>query len=118
LNANFDDEAVRLKSLVAEGMVHHQSGDPIAARKVAQKLSKQLEHSPQRMESAETLEMAQLLLATGEKDTAVNLLQQEVRNNPENTELLEQVKQVFSGAKMGEQGMSLLKARARLPSNR
>lgn len=110
LNKNFDDEAVRLKSLSAEGMVYHQSGDPIAARKVAQQLSKQLEHSPQRMDSAATLEMAQLLLATGEKDTAVGLLQQEVKNNPENTELLDQVKQVFSEAKMGEQGDALVES--------
>lgn len=110
LNKNFDDEAVRLKSLSAEGMVYHQSGDPIAARKVAQQLSKQLEHSPQRMDSAATLEMAQLLLATGEKDAAVGLLQQEVRNNPENSELLDQVKQVFNGAQMGEQGDALVES--------
>lgn len=108
LNKTFDDEAVRIKSLTAEGMVHHKSGQAAAARDVAQKLSRQLAHAPQNVGSATTLEMAQLLFATGENDAAVNLLQQEVKNNPENTRLLDQVKQVFTGAKMGEQGDELV----------
>ncbi|MBI3222918.1 MAG: tetratricopeptide repeat protein [Nitrosomonadales bacterium] len=110
LNKNFDDEAVRIKSLTAEGMVHHKSGQVAAAREVAQKLSRQLAHASQNVGSATTLEMAQLLFATGEKDAAVNLLKQEVKNNPENTRLLDQVKQVFTGAKMGEQGDELVES--------
>lgn len=110
LNKNFDDEAVRLKSLVAEGMLHRQAENHVAARDVAQKLSKQLAQSPPPIESAVALEMAQLLLATGEKGTAISLLQQEVKNNPESTQLLEQVKEIFSAAEMGEQGDELVES--------
>lgn len=110
LNKSFDDDAVRLKSLVAEGMLHQQTGRPAAARETAQKLVKQLQSSSQHMDSAETLEMAQLLLATGEKDAALNLLQHEVMNNPENAHLLDQVKQIFIEAKMGEQGDELVES--------
>lgn len=110
LNRDFDDEAIRFKSLIAEGMVHHKSGESIKAREVAKKLSERMKHSPQQIESEASLEMAQLLLATGEKEMAVNLLQKEVKNNPENAEFLEQVKQIFTEAKMGAQGAALIES--------
>lgn len=115
LNKSFDDKDVRFKSLVAEGVVHHKGGDPLAARKIAQQITQQLEEAPKQMESAATLEMAQLLLVTGEKDTALNLLQQEVKNNPENAKILDQVKQVFGSANMADQGEELVE-RARKAS--
>lgn len=110
LNKDFDDEAARLKSLIAKGIVHQQSGDSTKAREVAQELSERIKHSPQRLESAANLEMAQLFLDIGEKETAVSLLQEEVKNNPENAEILEQVKQVFVGAQMGEHGIALIES--------
>lgn len=110
LNKDFDDEAARLKSLIAKGMVHQQSGNPIKAREVAQELSSRMENFPQRLESAANLEMAQLFFDLGEKETAVSLLQDEVKNNPENAEILEQVKQVFVGAQMGEHGVALIES--------
>jgi len=110
LSKNFDDDAARLKSLIAKGIVHQQSGDPIKAREVAKELSERMKNLPQRLESAANLEMAQLFLDIGEKEMAVNLLQGEVKNNPENGEILEQVKQVFVGAQMGEQGIALIES--------
>ena len=110
LNKDFDDEAVRFKSLIAKGVVHQQSGDPAKAREVAQELSERMKDLPQRLESAATLEMAQLFLDIGEKEMAVGLLQEEVKNNPENAEILEQVKQVFVGAQMGEHGIALIES--------
>ena len=110
LNKNFDDETARFKSLTAKGIVYQQSGDPIKAREVAQELSERMKNLPQRLGSAANMEMAQLFLDTGEKEMAVSLLQEEVKNNPENTEILEQVKQVFVGAQMGEQGLALIES--------
>lgn len=110
LNKDFDDEAAHFKSLIAKGMVHQQSGDPIKAREVAQELSERMKHLQQRPESAVKLEMAQLFLGIGEKETAVSLLQEEVKNNPENKEILEQVKQVFVEAQMGERGIALIES--------
>ena len=110
LNKKFDDKASHFKSLVTKGRVYHQSGDYNKAREVAREVARQLEQSPQRIESAATLEMAQLFLDTGEKEAAVRLLQDEVKNNPEDAELFEQVKQVFVGAQMGEQGLALIES--------
>ncbi len=110
LNKDFDDEAARFKSLIAKGMVYQKSGDSEKARAVAQELSERRKHLPQRLESSANLEMAQLLLDTDEKEMAVNLLQEEVKNNPENAEILELIKQVFVGAKMGEQGIALIES--------
>ena len=110
LNKDFDDEAARFKSLIAKGIVHQQSGDPSKAREVAQELSERMKHLPQRLESAANMEMAQLFLDIGEKEMAVSLLQEEVKNNPENAEILERVKQAFVGAQMGEQGIALIES--------
>lgn len=105
-----DDDAAHLKSLITKGMVYQQGGDPIKAREVAQELSERTKNAPQRIESSANLEMAQFFLDIGEKETAVSLLQEEVKNNPENAEILEQVKQVFAGADMGEHGIALIES--------
>ena len=110
LNKDFDDDAAHLKSLIAKGMVHKQSGDPTKAREAANELSERIKNLPQRLESAANLEMAQLFFDLGEKEAAANLLQDEVKNNPENAEILEQVKQVFVGANMGEHGVALIES--------
>lgn len=110
LNKDFDDDAARLKSMITKGMVYRQSGDTVKAREVAQELSERTTHLPQRLESSTNLEMAQFFLDIGEKDTAVSLLQDEVKNNPENVEILEQVKQVFTGADMKESGLALIES--------
>ena len=85
-----------------------QCGDSIKAGEVARELSERIKQLPQRLESAENLKIAQLFLNVGEKENAIILLEEEVKNNPENKKLLEQVKQIFVDAKMGEQGVELI----------
>ncbi len=114
LNYDFDDETARFKSLMVKGMVYQQCGNPIKAREVAHELSERMEHLPQRLESAVNLEIAQLFLNIGEKEKAVSLLQEEVKNNPENTKILEQVKQIFVDAQMGEQGIAIIESTSKL----
>lgn len=110
MNKDFDDETARFKAMIAKGVVHQQSGDSARAREVAKELSERMKNLPQRLESKANLEMAQLFLDMGEKETAVSLLQEEVKNSPENAEILEQVKQVFVGAQMSEQGIALIES--------
>jgi len=110
LDKNFDDESARLKSLITKGMVYQQGGDSLKALEVADELSECTKHSPQRLESSANLEMAQFFLDIGEKEAAISLLQNEVKNNPENAEILEQVKQIFAGADMNEQGTALVES--------
>jgi tetratricopeptide (TPR) repeat protein len=110
LNNDFDDEVARFKSLTVKGMVHQQCGDTIKATEVAHELSERMESLPQRLENAASLEVAQFFLNIGDKEKAVGLLQEEVKNNPENTKILEQVKQIFVDAQMGEQGIALVES--------
>ncbi len=56
------------------------------------------------------MEAASLMLATGRRETAVELLQSVVRNNHDNRELLNQVQQVFVAANMAEEGAALVEA--------
>ena len=110
LDKDFDDAPARLKSLIAKGRVYQQSGDTAKARELTQELSERMKDLPQRLDSAASMEMAQLFFDIGEKEAAVKLLQEEVKNNPENAEILEQVKQVFVGADMGEHGVALIES--------
>ncbi|MCE1244158.1 tetratricopeptide repeat-containing response regulator [Oryzomicrobium sp.] len=110
LTKQFDGDEVKVQALAAEGLVHHRAGDPIAARKAAQRLGETLTSTGVRPDSASTLEMAELMLVTGEKQQAVALLQDAVRSSPEDTALLGRVQQVFDGASMGAEGSALVEA--------
>lgn len=110
LTKQFDGDEVKVQALAAEGLVHHRAGDPIAARKAAQRLGETLTSTGVRPDSASTLEMAELMLVTGEKQQAVALLQDAVRSSPDDTALLGRVQQVFDGASMGAEGSALVEA--------
>lgn len=108
LTKKFDDDTVRVKALTVEGMIHHQSGNPTLARKVAKELAERMEHMPRLKESAPILDAAELFMLTGEKDKAVDLLQDEVRNNPDNATVLKQIQDVFDNADMSDEGAALV----------
>lgn len=110
LAKQFDSDEVKIKALATEGMVHHRAGDPIAARKVAQQVAETLKNSEVQVESSAVLEMAELMMLTGEKEQAVALLQSEVRNNPEDQKLLNRIQNVFDTGAMGEEGSALVEA--------
>jgi tetratricopeptide (TPR) repeat protein len=104
LNKTFDREDVRLKSLAVEGLVHHQSGNLALASKAAKELGERMTASDIRPDSETAMEVARLLLATGDREKAMTLLQGEVKNSPDNTALLAEVQEVFNTANMGEEG--------------
>lgn len=108
LGKRFDGEEVQLKAMAVEGIVHHQSGNPEKAQKIAAELGRKLADGNARADSQGTLEVARLLLATGDKESAVALLQNEVQNSPDNAALLTEVKEIFTHAEMGEEGAQLV----------
>jgi tetratricopeptide (TPR) repeat protein len=110
LNKTFDSDDVRLKSLAVEGQVHHQSGNLTLANKAAKELGERMVASHVRPDSETTMEVARLLLATGDRDRAVALLQGEVQNNPDNAALLAEVQGVFDAANMAEEGVKLVES--------
>ncbi|MBS1196914.1 MAG: hypothetical protein H6R18_699 [Proteobacteria bacterium] len=108
MSKKFDGEEVRLKAKSVEGLVYHQNGDPIKAREVAKELSAMIERSSARIDSASTREMAELLLATGEQEKGLALLQSEVMNNPEDKAKLAAVREILRKTGLSEKGDELM----------
>jgi tetratricopeptide (TPR) repeat protein len=101
---------VRLRAKITEGMVFHESGDYRRARKAGDEIEELLKLSPQRPDTATCLEMATLLFAVGVKEAPVALLCYVVRNNHDSLLLQDEVQQIFEKARMGEEGIELIRA--------
>lgn len=110
LGKRFTGEEVQMKSMAVEGLVHHQNGNPAKAQQIAEELARKLTDGSAKADSQGTLEVARLLMATGAKESAIALLQSEVRNSPENAALLTEVREIFTHAEMGEEGACLVEA--------
>lgn len=110
IGKRFDGDEVQIKTLAVEGFVHHQSGNTGKAQEIAAELGHKLADVNVQSDSQATLEVARLLLATGDKEQAVALLQKEVQNSPENAALLTEVKEIYTHAEMGEEGAQLVEA--------
>ena len=107
---DFTPEQIGLRAKITEGMVHHESGDYRRARKCGDELEQMLEQDPARPEIPVCMEMATLLFAVGVKEAPVDLLCYVIRNNHDNTVLLDEVQKMFDKARMGDEGNSLIAA--------
>jgi tetratricopeptide (TPR) repeat protein len=107
----FGGDQVTLRAKITEGLVYHESGDYRRARKSGDELEAMLaDDTKQRPDSTTCLDMATLLFAVGVKDAPVTLLCYVARNNHDNAPLLEDVQKIFDKARMGEEGIELIKA--------
>jgi tetratricopeptide (TPR) repeat protein len=101
---------VQLRAKITEGLVYHESGDYRRARKSGDELEAMLNEDAERPDTPTCIEMATLLFAVGVKDAPVELLCYVIRNNHDNTLLLDEVQQIFDKARMGEEGVTLIQA--------
>ena len=106
----FTTDQVRLRAKITEGMVYHESGDFRRARKSGDELDEMLAASPERPDIPTCMEMATLLFAVGVKESPVELLCYVIRNNHDNTLLLDEVQKVFDKARMADEGYALIKS--------
>jgi tetratricopeptide (TPR) repeat protein len=104
------DDHIQLRAKITEGMVYHESGDFRRARKAGDDLEEMLNAHPARPDTLTCLEMATLLLAVGVKESPVELLCYVARNNHDNTLLLDEVQKIFEKARMGEEGIELIRS--------
>lgn len=109
---HFQDESVRTHALAIEGMVHQKAGNATKAKEIAAEIGRRTATGTQ-VDSACILDTARLLLASGARDEAVSMLQGEVRNSPENSALLNEVKDIFTGAQMADEGAQLVETSRR-----
>jgi tetratricopeptide (TPR) repeat protein len=99
-----------LRSKITEGLVYHESGDYRRARQAGDELEQMLKQTPERPDTAACLELATLLFAVGVKEAPVELLCYVIRNNHDNPLLLEEVQAIFDKARMGDEGLALIRS--------
>jgi len=109
----FDSDDVKLRAKSAEGLIYKQEHQLAKANTLAAEVDELLKTSGELPDDAASIEAAELLLATGRKDSAVKLLQQVVKNNHENKGLIAQVQTVFDGAGMQQEGAQLVEGSRR-----
>jgi tetratricopeptide (TPR) repeat protein len=106
----FHSEQVRLRAKITEGMVYHESGDYIRARKSGDELGELLALTSDRPPPPICLDMARLMFAVGVKEPPVILLTEMIRNNHDNELMLQEVQEIFEKARMGDEGASIIAA--------
>ncbi len=106
----FATDQIQLRAKITEGMVYHESGDFRRARKAGDEIEEMLQRDPERPDTPTCMEMATLLFAVGVKETPVELLCYVIKNNHDNTVLLDDVQKVFDKARMSDEGFALIKS--------
>jgi tetratricopeptide (TPR) repeat protein len=106
----FSTDQIQLRAKITEGMVYHESGDFRRARKAGDDIEELLKISGERPDTPTCMEMATLLFAVGVKESPVELLCYVIRNNHDNTVLLDDVQKVFDKARMSDEGFALIKS--------
>lgn len=104
-----DNTDVAIQVAAVQSVVHQQAGQPEAA---GQALEQALALQGRRQGHASprtTLQLAQGLLAMGRSSEAVDLLRKLVKTHHEDSQLGQQVQQLFERAGMGEQGQALMR---------
>lgn len=105
-----DHPDIALRSKITEGLVYHESGDYRRARKAGDELEALLNATENRPDIPTCLELATLLFAVGVKDAPADLLCYVIRNNHDNPLLLDEVQKIFEKARLGDEGMELIRA--------
>ncbi len=106
----FSTDQIQLRAKITEGMVYHESGDFRRARKAGDDIEEMLKFNSDRPDTPTCLEMASLLFAVGVKESPVELLCYVIKNNHDNTLLLDDVQKIFDKARMSDEGMALIKS--------
>ncbi len=106
----FHSEQVRLRAKITEGLVYHETGDYVRARRSGDELGEMLAVTHERPPPEICLDMARLMFAVGVKEPPVILLSELIRNNHDNELMLQEVQEIFEKARMGEEGASIIAA--------
>jgi tetratricopeptide (TPR) repeat protein len=101
---------IQLRAKITEGLVYHESGDYRRARKAGDELEEMLKLTAERPDTATCLELATLLFAVGVKEAPAELLCYVIRNNHDNPLLLDEVQKIFEKARMGDEGLALIRS--------
>ncbi len=110
LNEEFSSKDVQFNAMTIEGLIHHESGNEEKAQEIAAKLGKRVADEKRTQDSERTLDLVRLFIATGNKETAIAVLQKEIRSNPDNNAFFKDANKIFEHAGMGDEGAILIEA--------
>ncbi len=110
MNKHFSSEDVQFKAMVVEGLIHHESGNAEKAHEIAAELGKRVSDKKHTQDSERALDIVQLFIATGNKESAIAVLQKEIRSNPDNNALFQDANKIFEQAGLGDEGAILIEA--------
>jgi tetratricopeptide (TPR) repeat protein len=103
-----DDHEAALQTAVIEGLAYQKMGEPEKAEEALAVAEGLMRAQPRNISVATTMEMANVLFELGHKDKACGLLESVVKNNHENTDILNMVEAAFENAGI-EEGSELIK---------
>jgi DNA-binding response OmpR family regulator/Tfp pilus assembly protein PilF len=108
-NAFKNDTEAAIQTAAVESAVYTKMGQTDKAQASMADAEHMLRSLPGKVSSAVAMEMAHGLLALGKKDQACELMRDLVKNNHENAMLTHQIEAVFQHAKLGVEGLSLVR---------
>ena len=104
-----DDHEVRLHTALVQSMVHKKMGHLEEARLATREAEKLMGTLSGKVDANVTMGMAKALLQLGEKKKAYSLFEDVIKNNHENTSIVNQVEAVFEDEGLGTEGGDLIK---------
>lgn len=103
-----DNPEAAIQTAAAEGAIYQSLGQADKAQAAMNQVGQWMATMPGKVSPEAALDLAQSLLAMGQKDQACDLMRDLVKNNHENVALSRQVEAVFDGAQLGDIGRSLV----------
>jgi tetratricopeptide (TPR) repeat protein len=108
VHKEFEGAEVAFNAKVAEGTVYLNAGDYTSAGKVSKEVVELIRSDDNKKNTSVMLEAVELFLATGDKEAAENLVENIVKNNHENVELLSQVNELYNQAGFHDKGEEIV----------
>lgn len=106
----FKGEDIALQAKAAEGLVCQENNDKQRAAEIGHELVGMVDKYKQHLTPETLSNVTELLLQCGEQDRAIQLLQMEVMNNPEDADTLERTREIFRKVGLTEQGDKMVEA--------
>jgi tetratricopeptide (TPR) repeat protein len=104
----FVNDDVRLRAKITEGLVYHESGDYVKARRSGEELSLMLDEHSTRPDLAGCIDMARLLFSVGVKEGGAELIRDIVKNNFDKPLVMAECQEIFDKGRMSDDGADII----------
>ena len=105
---SFISDDVHLRAKIAEGLVYHESGDYVKARRSGEDLARLLNDTGTRPDLDGCIEMARLLFAVGVKEGGTELIVDIVKNHFDKPLVMQEMQEIFTKGRMEVEGAEII----------